>query len=62
MKRHRSEYPEDLQSLGEVLGLWDAEGFLLPFFDTTTSHFDISGLFDLEPRPWPPPNSSRVSL
>ena len=29
-RRHRSEYPEDMQRVGDVLGLWDADGYLTP--------------------------------
>jgi hypothetical protein len=28
-RRHRSEYPPDLQDVGDVLGLWDSDGFLV---------------------------------
>lgn len=29
-RRHRSEYPEDMQRVGDVLCLWDPDGYLTP--------------------------------
>ena len=28
-RRHRSEYPTDMQEVGDILELWDGDGFLV---------------------------------
>lgn len=28
-RRHRSEYPPDRQEVGDLFGLWDADGYLV---------------------------------
>ena len=28
-RRHRSEYPQGLQEVGDILDLWDADGYLI---------------------------------
>lgn len=40
-RRHRREYPEGMQEVGDTLGLWDADGYLI---DMPFPTDDVSGV------------------